>query len=437
MFYFIALLVTTIGADNIQTSYKNYKVFRIPIDSEEQLSYLQYFNESGYQYWRYPTQGSHAADLMVAPDKIKPFEEYMKTTQISYTEYIKDVQSLIDKEMSSRGRRCLNMTDLPLDQYHDLGEIYRWLDNLPSRFPGKVELIVAGHSFEGRDIRGVKLSFRPNNSAVVMEGGIHAREWIGPATIITLVEWFLNSNQAATRKVADSYDWYMFPVINPDGYEYTHTNDRLWRKTRSTSGTTNCVGADLNRNWDIHWDYEGDYIFYHPRDPCNDVYRGSEPFSEVEARTFADYLKSVKDKIYFYISLHSYGQYLFFPYTSRREHQRNYNRSYTVGSKAIEAVQRSSENSTHYRLGTSTDVLNLTLGGTSGDWVQDALQVPYSFTFELRPSDAWAQQMTGLIPGFILPANQIGINSEEVLIALTAMLEEASKWNETDISKNE
>ena len=27
-------------------------------------------------------------------------------------------------------------------------------------------------------------------------------------------------------------DWYVVPLVNPDGYEYSHTNDRLWRKNR-------------------------------------------------------------------------------------------------------------------------------------------------------------------------------------------------------------
>ena len=29
-----------------------------------------------------------------------------------------------------------------------------------------------------------------------------------------------------------SVDWYVAPLINPDGYEYTHTNQRYWRKNR-------------------------------------------------------------------------------------------------------------------------------------------------------------------------------------------------------------
>lgn len=43
------------------------------------------------------------------------------------------------------------------------------------------------------------------------------------------------------------YFRYFLPVVNPDGYEYTHTIDRLWRKNRKGSGT--CSGVDLNRNF--------------------------------------------------------------------------------------------------------------------------------------------------------------------------------------------
>lgn len=40
---------------------------------------------------------------------------------------------------------------------------------------------------------------------------------------------------------------YILPVLNPDGYEYTHTHDRMWRKNRAQYGE--CIGVDLNRNF--------------------------------------------------------------------------------------------------------------------------------------------------------------------------------------------
>lgn len=41
-------------------------------------------------------------------------------------------------------------------------------------------------------------------------------------------------------------DWVIVPVANPDGYEYTHTHDRMWKKNRRIV-TNNCVGVELNR----------------------------------------------------------------------------------------------------------------------------------------------------------------------------------------------
>jgi murein tripeptide amidase MpaA len=32
--------------------------------------------------------------------------------------------------------------------------------------------------------------------------------------------------------VVQNLDWYILPVTNPDGYLYTQTDNRLWRKTR-------------------------------------------------------------------------------------------------------------------------------------------------------------------------------------------------------------
>ena len=44
------------------------------------------------------------------------------------------------------------------------------------------------------------------------------------------------------------------PVFNPDGYEYSHTTDRLWRKTRTNFTSSECLGADPNRNWNVSWE---------------------------------------------------------------------------------------------------------------------------------------------------------------------------------------
>ena len=42
----------------------------------------------------------------------------------------------------------------------------------------------------------------------------------------------LTENAAAHQDLIDQLDWYILPVTNPDGYAYTISDDRFWRKTR-------------------------------------------------------------------------------------------------------------------------------------------------------------------------------------------------------------
>lgn len=61
--------------------------------------------------------------------------------------------------------------------------------------------------------------------------GIHAREWISPAVVMYMVRE-LTERLEGQEELLDNLDWYILPVTNPDGYAYTQTDDRMWRKTR-------------------------------------------------------------------------------------------------------------------------------------------------------------------------------------------------------------
>lgn len=98
------------------------------------------------------------------------------------------------------------------------------MDSLAKEFPSVVELQVAGRTGQGRQIRGIKLSYGDfkNKRGIFIEGGIHAREWISPATVTYLINQLLRSDDPKVRNLAESHVWYLFPVFNPDGYHYTH-----------------------------------------------------------------------------------------------------------------------------------------------------------------------------------------------------------------------
>ena len=47
------------------------------------------------------------------------------------------------------------------------------------------------------------------------------------------------------------FNWHIIPHINPDGYSYTHNNDRMWRKNRALNEGEPCMGIDINRQFPI------------------------------------------------------------------------------------------------------------------------------------------------------------------------------------------
>lgn len=111
--------------------------------------------------------------------------------------------------------------------YYQIADIYTWMTQLILEHPNKVSVVSVGTSYEGRQIKGIVISFKPGQRAIVIEGGIHAREWISPATVTYIANEVLNNKDPAFRKIVESFEWHLFPSINPDGYAYSHSTVSL------------------------------------------------------------------------------------------------------------------------------------------------------------------------------------------------------------------
>lgn len=198
---------------------------------------------------------------------------------------------------------------------------------------------------------------------------MHAREWISPAVVMYTLKQLVE-NFKVNRKVVEGADWYILPVSNPDGYEYSHTTDRFWRKTRSnhesqdeeTSRTlTNffwgesCRGVDMNRNWNFHWGEVGA-----SDDPCHETYAGPRPFSEPETRAISDFIMDRKDRIKLYLTMHAYSQMWLVPWGYTSKKTGDYDDLMNMGRKAVDALNRVS--GTQYQLGPSPSLLYPTSG---------------------------------------------------------------------------
>lgn len=71
--------------------------------------------------------------------------------------------------------------------YYRLADIYAWLDSLAKQYPDNVQVIIGGKSFEGRDIKGVKVSFKAGNKAIFIESGTKRHMLINELFLILLL----------------------------------------------------------------------------------------------------------------------------------------------------------------------------------------------------------------------------------------------------------
>lgn len=108
------------------------------------------------------------------------------------------------------------------DTYYTLSDIEAWMSDMARTYSTLVTEVVGGISYEGRPIKGLKISYGPDRKAIFIESGIHAREWITMTTACYVINELLTHDDNDTATAVTEFDWYIFPVTNPDGYVWSH-----------------------------------------------------------------------------------------------------------------------------------------------------------------------------------------------------------------------
>jgi hypothetical protein len=417
-------------------SYDGYKVFRLKVETEAQLNYFQYLFENDtslrLDFWRVPTKLDQSIDVMVPPGSLDSLIDAMGELQIHYEVKIDDVQQAIEKEEEGRKFSASLARDavagaegasFNFRTYHTLAEIEEFMSSLQRRFPNIVEILDLGRTWEGRTISAIKIANKarvsePNRPIFWLDGGIHAREWIAPAVAVYIMNELVTKysvDQRITRFV-DEMDFVILPVVNPDGYEYSRTRDRMWRKNRNPNGNQRfnwCWGVDLNRNFDWHFGGKGSSF-----DPCQEIYSGKTAFSEPESRAIRDYILANNDRMQAFITLHSFSQIWMYPYGHEyNKKAEDWQDLKAVADKA--SRQLASLYGTNYVVDTGANSLYPAAGG-SDDWSKGVGHVKFVYLLELRPSD----NSPDAIYGFLLPESQILPTSMETWSGLQVVAEE-------------
>ncbi|XP_054743523.1 zinc carboxypeptidase A 1-like [Anastrepha obliqua] len=408
----LALCLAAVVVSNAERArYDNYRVYKVTASNAKELAFLKKMEDSSDSliFLEGVHDVNNEIEVVVAPHKLPDFLKALEDNEIDYVLIENNLQAHLDNdEVTQIASRA---GGYGWEEYYELDTTYTWLQSLPSSYPGVVTLIEGGKSYEKRSILGVKISYNNGQSqkpGIFLEAGIHAREWIAPATATYIINQLLTSENDTITDLARNYDWYIFPHANPDGYVYTHTTNRLWRKTRQPHGT--CYGADPNRNWGFYWNTVGA-----SSNECSDTYAGPNEFSELETLSLSKYIKSLEGKIQLYISFHSYSQYVLYPYGHTNELPDNVEDFERVFNVTVAGIGQ--RYGTKYTGGNIYDAI-YPAAGASVDWAYANVGTRMAFCLELRPGP------NSILTGFRLPAEQIIPTGEETLDGLAAMVNE-------------
>ncbi|XP_041419331.1 mast cell carboxypeptidase A-like isoform X1 [Xenopus laevis] len=379
------------------------KVFRVKLQTEEHVALIHKMKEKiKLDFWHPDTADRMVphmdADFRVNSDQAHSVSILLEQFSVPYEVLFHDLQEGIDAQLDNK--KIQKSKGHSYTKYNTWEKIVEWTGNLAKKYPNLVKKVDIGKTVEGRPMYVLQVgNANSATKAIFMDCGIHAREWISPA----FCQWFVKElikGKNNIRELVKSLTFYILPVFNIDGYVWTWTEDRMWRKNRSPSDDGNCVGTDLNRNFNISWCDIGSST-----EPCSEIYCGATAESEIEAKNVANFIRSHVDSIKAYISIHSYSQMLLYPFS--------YTYNLAPDHKELDEIAKGAVSElkglygTSYTYGPSASTIYPT-AGSSDDWAY-SVGIKYSFTFELRDKGK---------KGFLLPQSQIKATCQESTLAV-------------------
>ncbi|KAJ8713183.1 hypothetical protein PYW08_008487 [Mythimna loreyi] len=403
--YLLILCVAVVGL--VQAGkhdiYSRHSVYNVHVRNKSDQQLLHDLEQQlDLDIWQDGVAGVREAQVMVTPQRKQEFLQALEVYGIGYSLHLNDVAEafeLHDRQMATwRSTRRNRMIFQDFPRYEDVNA---YLDDIARRFPNLVTLVEAGKSYEGRDIKYLKISttnFEDKSKPVYfMTTMIHAREWVTTPVALYSIYRLVENTRAEDMDVLNDVDWIILPLLNPDGYEFSHTDDRLWRKTRSNhANNPNCLGVDGNRNFGRNWNTIGT-----SPDPCSQIYPGPNAFSEQETRNVRDIMNEYLDRIQLFMDIHSFGKYVTYGYGDESLPD-NAAQLHIVASAMGGAIDtRKLPQAGFYLVGNSATLMYNT-SGCAQDYGQ-SIGIPFSYTLEL-PSYGY---------GFVVPPEYIDQINEE------------------------
>ncbi|XP_004682181.1 PREDICTED: carboxypeptidase B [Condylura cristata] len=400
----VLLSVALASTHHAGEHFEGEKVFRVNVEDAGHINLLQKLASiTQIDFWKPDSvtqiKPHSTVDFRVNADDIVTVEDFLDKNELNYEVLINNLRSVLETQFDSQVRSIGHS----YVKYNNWETIEAWTEQIAAENPSLVSRSIIGTTFEGRNMYVLKIGKAGSSKpAIFMDCGFHAREWISPA----FCQWFVKEavrtygREIRMTELLNKLDFYVLPVVNIDGYVFTWTKNRMWRKTRSTHPGSSCIGTDPNRNFNAGWCKIGA-----SNRPCDDTYCGPTAESEKETKALADFIRQNLSSIKAYLTIHSYSQMMLYPYSYDYKISKD---NVELNALAKATVQElATLHGTKYTYGPGATTIYPAAGG-SDDWAYDQ-GIKYSFTFELRDKGRY---------GFALPESQIQATCEETMLAI-------------------
>ena len=202
-----------------------------------------------------------------------------------------------------------------------------------------------------------------------LQAGLHACEWIGPATVLRLMDELARNSELRNRAT-----WYLLPVVDAQGYRRTWAGERFLKTTEN--------GENANLNFSFRWG-EAPPLLRRLLGKRLRRWMGPHPASAGCVKSLISELKSLNN-LRLFLDFHAFGRLWLYPWCYSTQPSSHRTEHETASAVAVSAANRIAQGS-RYRTQAAART-EAPMGGSCIDFAYGEIGCIHSYAVELPPS---------------------------------------------------